>query len=98
MRFFRKLKWYPREARWCSVLTQATVLVLYSLLSHRDWWGPKYTQVETNQVLEAHQLGLCVAVWTPDSKKAFRKMIRMGVDANITNRPDRLMKLERLSK
>ncbi len=55
------------------------------------WWAPKYTQVQAKQVQEAHQLGLCVAVWTPDSKKAITQMLRMGVDAIITNRPDRLL-------
>jgi glycerophosphoryl diester phosphodiesterase len=58
-----------------------------------SWWAPKYTQVQAKQVQEAHKLGLCVAVWTPDSKKAFRQMLRMGVDAIITNRPDRLLQL-----
>jgi glycerophosphoryl diester phosphodiesterase len=56
-----------------------------------SWWAPKYKQVKAKQVKEAHQLGLCVAVWTPDSNKAFKQMIQMGVDAIITNRPDRLL-------
>lgn len=53
------------------------------------WWAPKYTQIKARQVKEAHQMGLCVAVWTPDSNQAIGKMIKMGVDAVITNRPDR---------
>ena len=60
-----------------------------------SWWAPKYTQIKAKQVQEAHQLGLCVAVWTPDSNKAFIKMIKMGVDAIITNRPDRLLESSR---
>jgi len=58
-----------------------------------SWWAPKYTQITAKQCQEAHQLGLCVAVWTPDSKKAFKKMIQMGVDAIITNHPDRLLQI-----
>ncbi len=54
-------------------------------------WAPKYTQIKAKQIQEAHHLGLCVAVWTPDSNKALKKMIRMGADAIITNRPDRLI-------
>jgi len=54
------------------------------------WWAPKHTQIKAKQVQEAHRLGLCVAVWTPDSEKAIKHMIQMGVDAIISNRPDRV--------
>ena len=57
------------------------------------WWAPKYTQLNAKQVKEAHRLGLFVAAWTPDSTPALKKMIKMGVDAIITNRPDRLKQI-----
>ena len=53
-------------------------------------WGPKFTQVKAEQIKEAHRLGVKVAVWTPDKEKHMAKMIKLGVDAVITNRPDRL--------
>ena len=56
-----------------------------------SWWAPKYTQIKTQQLREAHQLGLCVAVWTPDSQKAILQMLQLGVDAIITNRPEQLI-------
>lgn len=55
------------------------------------WWGPKYTQITAEQVDMAHRLGVNVAVWTPDKKRLLVKMIKLGVDAIITNRPDRLL-------
>ncbi len=58
-----------------------------------SWWAPKYTQLNEKQVKEAHRLGIFVAVWAPDSIKAMKKMIEMGVDAVITNRPDHLQQL-----
>ncbi|MEJ2097111.1 MAG: glycerophosphodiester phosphodiesterase family protein [Deltaproteobacteria bacterium] len=57
------------------------------------FWAPKYTQVTPALIHEAHALGLAIAVWTPDEIKQFRQLIGMGVDAVITNRPDRLVKL-----
>lgn len=56
-----------------------------------SWWAPKHTQLKAKQVKEAHRLGICIAVWTPSSKRTMQKMIEMGVDAVITNRPDFLI-------
>jgi len=58
-----------------------------------NWWAPKYTQINAKQVKAAHRLGICVSVWTPDSKRAIKNMIELGVDAIITNRPDRLLQI-----
>lgn len=55
------------------------------------WWGPRYTQIDAKQVEEAHRLGVNVAVWTPNTSKAMKKMIKLGVDAIISNRPDILI-------
>jgi len=38
----------------------------------------------------AHQLGIQVFAWTPDSPGVMKRLIEMGVDGIITNRPDRL--------
>jgi glycerophosphoryl diester phosphodiesterase len=38
-------------------------------------------------------LGVNVAVWTPDKEKHLKNMIKLGVDAIITNRPDRLLQI-----
>lgn len=58
-----------------------------------SWWAPKYNQVNAIQIERAHALGIHVAVWTPDSPKTLKTMVKMGVDAIITNRPDRLQQI-----
>jgi glycerophosphoryl diester phosphodiesterase len=39
-------------------------------------------------VQEAHQLGLKVFVWTPDSRERMIELMDMNVDGITTNRPD----------
>jgi len=41
-----------------------------------------------NLLKEAHELGLQVFVWTPDSRHDMKRLIKMGVEGIITNRPD----------
>ncbi|MBE9544713.1 MAG: glycerophosphodiester phosphodiesterase, partial [Proteobacteria bacterium] len=44
---------------------------------------------------EAHELGIQVFVWTVDSKNDMERLIAMGIDGIITNRPDILRDLIR---
>jgi glycerophosphoryl diester phosphodiesterase len=44
--------------------------------------------VTIGEIQTAHQLGIQVFVWTPDSVSAMQGLIEMGVDGIITNRPD----------
>ena len=57
------------------------------------YWAPYYKHVTYALLREAHQLGLKVFVWTPDKKNAMVRLIDMGVDGIITNRPDILKAL-----
>jgi glycerophosphoryl diester phosphodiesterase len=52
------------------------------------YWAPYYKQVTADQIQKAHQLGIQVFVWAPDSPSAMQRLIEMGVDGIITNRPD----------
>jgi glycerophosphoryl diester phosphodiesterase len=52
------------------------------------YWAPYYNHVNSKQVQEAQQLGIQVFVWTPDSRSDMQRLIKMGVDGIITNRPD----------
>ncbi len=52
------------------------------------YWAPYYKHVTIPEIQTAHQLGLQVFVWTPDSSPAMQGLIEMGVDGIITNRPD----------
>jgi glycerophosphoryl diester phosphodiesterase len=53
-------------------------------------WGPHFGSLTADQVREAHQLGIRVFPWTPDDVADMRRLLEMGVDGIITNRPDRL--------
>lgn len=52
------------------------------------YWAPYYKHITYNLLKEAHDLGLKVFVWTPDKKNTMVRLIEMGVDGIITNRPD----------
>jgi glycerophosphoryl diester phosphodiesterase len=86
----------PWESTWTAgfdIGKHADSIPQTILAAGGSWWAPKYTQLNAKQVKEAHRLGLSIAVWTPDSKKAIKKMLDMGVDAVITNRPDLLQQI-----
>jgi len=51
-------------------------------------WAPYYKHITYNLLKEAHELGLQVFVWSPDSHHDMKRLIEMGVDGIITNRPD----------
>jgi glycerophosphoryl diester phosphodiesterase len=52
------------------------------------YWAPHYKYITSDRLQEAHRLGLQVFVWTPDSRSEMQRLIQMGVDGIITNRPD----------
>ncbi|MBW1981685.1 MAG: glycerophosphodiester phosphodiesterase [Deltaproteobacteria bacterium] len=54
-------------------------------------WGPYYQELTAPLLQEAHELGLRVAAWTPDSLEDMERLQQMGVDAIVTNRPDLLL-------
>jgi len=56
-------------------------------------WGPHYKSVTSEGVEEAHRLGISVYPWTVDDRKAMIRLMDMGVDGIITNRPDILKSL-----
>lgn len=51
-------------------------------------WAPYYKYLTSALLDEAHQLGLEVYVWTVDSRSEMARLMGMGVDGIITNRPD----------
>lgn len=54
---------------------------------------PEKTLCSQNDIENAHQLGFAVYPYVTDEENEFIKLINMGVDGIITNRPDRLNKL-----
>jgi len=59
------------------------------------FWAPRYTQISSDRIREAHRLDMRVFVWTADSPKDMERLMEMGVDGIITNRPDILIKERR---
>jgi glycerophosphoryl diester phosphodiesterase len=59
------------------------------------FWAPRYTQISLDRIKEAHGLDLGVFVWTVDSTEDMERLVKMGVDGIITNRPDILLKERR---
>jgi glycerophosphoryl diester phosphodiesterase len=52
------------------------------------YWAPYYKHLTYRRLAEAHKLGIQVFVWTPDRREDMLRLIEMGVDGIITNRPD----------
>lgn len=53
-------------------------------------WASYYKHLSKDLLKEAHELGLKVYVWTVDSRSEMVRLMQMGVDGIITNRPDNL--------
>ncbi|GAB4036031.1 MAG: glycerophosphodiester phosphodiesterase [Rubrivivax sp.] len=59
------------------------------------WWAPNFRDVTAESVREARSLGLKVAVWTVNEPADMQRMLDLGVDALITDYPDRAAALRR---
>src|SRR4029077_15363871 len=53
-------------------------------------WSPYYGEVDAHAIAEAHGLGLPVIVWTVNQPDDMARLIAMGVDGIISDRPDLL--------
>jgi glycerophosphoryl diester phosphodiesterase len=53
-------------------------------------WSPYFGDVTAALVAEAHELGLRVVVWTVNKRDDMARMIELGVDGIISDRPDLL--------
>ena len=51
-------------------------------------WSPYFNDVDAMKVKEAHELGLRVVVWTVNEPEQIAKMLALGVDGIISDRPD----------
>jgi glycerophosphoryl diester phosphodiesterase len=51
-------------------------------------WAPYYKYITDVQLKEAHRLGIKVYGWTVDSGTEMFRLIDLGIDGIITNRPD----------
>jgi glycerophosphoryl diester phosphodiesterase len=60
-------------------------------------WSPDYRDVDARSIAEAHRLGLPVVVWTVNLPRDMARLIDMGVDGIISDRPD-LLRAEAANK
>lgn len=51
-------------------------------------WSPFYQDIDAAKVKEAHELGLTIVVWTVNDPEQMKRMVELGVDGLITDRPD----------
>jgi glycerophosphoryl diester phosphodiesterase len=56
-------------------------------------WSPYFRDVDAEMIAEAHQLGLKIVVWTVNKPEDIARMIDLGVDGVISDRPDLLRKV-----
>ena len=60
-----------------------------------EWWSPNFEVVTPENVAYCHSLGIQVVPWTVDEPDDILHMVDCGVDAIISNYPDRLIELVR---
>jgi len=51
-------------------------------------WSPQYRDLDADSLKEAHALGLRVVVWTVNDPAQIARMLDLGVDGIISDRPD----------
>jgi glycerophosphoryl diester phosphodiesterase len=51
-------------------------------------WSPLFEDVDRQSIAEAHKLGLKVVVWTVNKPEDMARLIDLGVDGIISDRPD----------
>lgn len=51
-------------------------------------WSPNHELVDAASLDEAHDAGLQVIPWTVNDRQRMRRLIELGVDGSITDRPD----------
>ncbi len=59
------------------------------------WWSPHFSVVTAENVAYCHSLGIKVVPWTVDEQADILAVANCGVDAIISNYPDRLIELLR---
>lgn len=83
------------EVRWLENKEMDFDTILGNIGFVPEWFSPASVFVTKSNVEEAHRRGMKVVTWTVDNKDEMVKMIDAGVDAIISNYPDRLLEVVR---
>lgn len=76
-----------------ALIANIATSTAYSQLPDIDAVSMNYIFVNKSVVNTAHQNGKLIFVWTVDNESDIRKMVSLGVDNIITNRPDKAIEI-----
>ncbi len=54
-------------------------------------YSPKYSLLNTDEVIQIHESGIAVIPWTVNNEQDIQEMIKLGVDGIISDYPDRVL-------
>ena len=87
---------YPELALSYLTDTETDYDAIMGLLNFKPvWWSPNYKAVDKALVQKCHENGIRIVPWTCDDPAEMKRIIGLGVDALITNYPDRLLNITR---
>ena len=75
---------------------RADIFQILSQISFKPrWWSPNFEVLTRTNVAYCQAQGIKVVPWTVDEPDDIQRMVSLGVDAIISNYPDRLIELVR---
>ena len=87
--------WPEVELSYLTDTEPDIVEILANLTFKPRWWSPHYSVITRANVAYCHALGIKVVPWTVDDPQEISRMVQCGVDAIISNYPDRLISIVR---
>lgn len=90
MRAYRINPKIKRGLLWAPNLPFYLRKQLFRNLAKPDMFHPYWEATTLGLVKKEHEQGILVNVWTCNESQAMQRMIKMGVDAIMTDRPDLL--------
>jgi glycerophosphoryl diester phosphodiesterase len=90
MRAYRINPKIKRGLLWAPNLSFYLRRQLFRNLAKPDMFHPYWGATTLGLVKKEHEQGILVNVWTCNEPEAMQRMIKMGVDAIMTDRPDLL--------
>ena len=74
-------------------LTRRNVAFDPAFAEYAPTWSPDYRSLSASSIAAAHDAGMSVIPWTVNDPADMKRLIGLGVDGIITDRPDLLMAL-----